>query len=116
MSYQDMMYGKVKDIEPVYESFGAAVSGNGVESLSKTTGTVQPAEESTPLLQKPVESYSSFSTTQKSFIIFTAAFASTFSPLSSNIYYPVINSIARDLGVTATMMNLTITIYMVSRA
>ncbi len=73
---------------------------------------IQP-EESTPLLPQPTETYSSFSAAQKAFIIFTAAFASTFSPFSSNIYYPAINSIARDLHVTPSMMNFTITAYMV---
>ena len=112
MSFQDMTQGKGNSIEPVNHSFGTAVNDNEAQPLPKTTGTAQP-EETTPLLPKQIEVYSSFSTTQKSFIIFTAAFASTFSPFSSNIYYPVINSIARDLNVTASMMNLTITVYMV---
>lgn len=73
------------------------------------------AEETTPLLPQNTEQYSSFSTAQKTFIIFTAAFASTFSPFSANIYYPAINSIAQDLHVTAAMMNFTITAYMVSK-
>jgi hypothetical protein len=96
---------------PISSSYQKAVDSNGARSLPEATGIVQP-EESTPLL--PRDKYSSFSTAQKTFIIFTAAFASTFSPFSSNIYYPAINSIARDLHVTPAMMNLTITAYMVS--
>ncbi|MCJ1265605.1 hypothetical protein MMC22_005485 [Lobaria immixta] len=36
-----------------------------------------------------------------------------FSPLSSFIYYPCIDSIAKDLGVTVELINLTITSYMI---
>lgn len=107
MSYQDQPY----DSKPISRSDGKAFNGNDAGSLPAAR-TGQPGE-STPLL--PREKYSSFSTAQKTFIIFTAAFASTFSPFSSNIYYPAINSIARDLHVTGAMMNLTITVYMVSR-
>lgn len=71
--------------------------------------------ESTPLLSTtpPSEPYSVFTSTQKRLIILTAALASSFSPLSSNIYYPALNSIARDLQVNASQINLTITTYMV---
>ncbi|OKL57051.1 hypothetical protein UA08_07374 [Talaromyces atroroseus] len=69
--------------------------------------------ERTPLLRRSPEKYSQFTGRQKLFIVLIAAFASTFSPFSSNIYYPAINSIARDLNVNAEMMNLTITAYMV---
>lgn len=46
-------------------------------------------------------------------IILTAALASSFSPFSANIYYPSLNSIAADLRVTSSQINLTITTYMV---
>ncbi|EED18835.1 MFS efflux transporter, putative [Talaromyces stipitatus ATCC 10500] len=91
---------------------GAVIQTNGILSGPKATGAVV-ADESTPLLPQKTEEYSSFSTAQKTLIIFTAAFASTFSPFSANIYYPAINSIAQDLNVTAAMMNLTITAYMI---
>jgi hypothetical protein len=113
MSRRAEPYSQVYDSRPISSSYGTAFNGNGVKPLPKATGTVQP-EESTPLLPQHREKYSSFSTAQKTFIVFTAAFASTFSPFSSNIYYPAINSIAHDLHVTASMMNLTITAYMVS--
>lgn len=75
--------------------------------------------ERTPLLgasslpERDFESYSSFTKRQKRFIIVTAALASTFSPLSSNIYYPAINSIANELRVSIPMVNMTITSYMI---
>ncbi|CRL24458.1 Sucrose/H+ symporter, plant [Penicillium camemberti] len=70
--------------------------------------------EETPLLRPPTtEPYSVFTSTQKRLIILTAALASSFSPLSANIYYPALNSIAKDLGVSPSQINLTITTYMV---
>jgi hypothetical protein len=71
--------------------------------------------EETPLLHATptTESYSVFTPTQKRLIILTAALASSFSPLSANIYYPALNSIAKDLRVSPSQINLTITTYMV---
>jgi hypothetical protein len=71
------------------------------------------AHESTPLLPREDEKYSVFSATQKTFIIFIGGFAATFSQLSSNIYYPAIKSLERELHVGDSLMNLTITAYMV---
>ncbi|OOF91576.1 hypothetical protein ASPCADRAFT_399934 [Aspergillus carbonarius ITEM 5010] len=71
-----------------------------------------PASETSPLLGERSEPYSIFTTAQKRLIILTAALASSFSPLSANIYYPALNSIAADLGVSSSQINLTITTYM----
>ncbi|KAJ6127758.1 hypothetical protein N7471_008975 [Penicillium samsonianum] len=72
-------------------------------------------DEQTALLHPAprTEPYSVFTPTQKRFIILTAALASSFSPLSANIYYPALNSIAKDLRVSPSQMNLTITTYMI---
>ncbi|KAJ5140996.1 hypothetical protein N7448_004404 [Penicillium atrosanguineum] len=67
----------------------------------------EPAE-ATPLLVSTAP-YSVFSKTQKRLIILTAALTSSFSPLSANIYYPALNSIAKDLQVSPSQINLTIT-------
>lgn len=71
--------------------------------------------ESTPLLcTATTRQYSIFTKSQKRLIILAAALASAFSPLSANIYFPALNSIAKDLHVTPSQINLTITTYMVS--
>ncbi|KAK4500115.1 hypothetical protein PRZ48_008301 [Zasmidium cellare] len=57
--------------------------------------------------------YSVFTTPQKRWIVFAAAMASFFSPLSSSIYFPSIATIANDLGVDTTQINLTVTLYLV---
>lgn len=56
--------------------------------------------------------YSEFTKTQKRWIVGLVAFAGMFSPMSSFIYYPAIHTLALDLAVTVTMINLTITSYM----
>ncbi|KAH0347471.1 MFS general substrate transporter, partial [Aureobasidium melanogenum] len=57
--------------------------------------------------------YSIFSPTQKKLIVLTASLAGFFSPLSGSIYYPALNTIADDLGITSTKVNLTVTTYMI---
>jgi hypothetical protein len=57
--------------------------------------------------------YSIFTTWQKRFIILAASTGSFISPLTSNIYYPALNTIASDLHVSISQINLTITTYMV---
>lgn len=72
--------------------------------------------ETAPLLQRPSppsESNLTFTPSQKRLIVLAASLASAFSPLSSNIYYPALNSLASDLHVTPSQINLTITTYMV---
>lgn len=58
--------------------------------------------------------YSVFTESQKRWIVFTASWAGFFSPVSSQIYFPALNTLARDLQVTDALINLTITSYMVS--
>jgi hypothetical protein len=83
-------------------------------NMNRDTDAYQGHEpaETTPLLT-PAVPYSVFSKTQKRLIILTASLTSSFSPLSANIYYPALNSIAKDLRVSPSQINLTITTYMV---
>jgi len=57
--------------------------------------------------------YSVFTKNQKRFIVAMASWAGFFSPVSSSIYFPALNSLARDLHVTSTLINLTLTSFMV---
>lgn len=57
--------------------------------------------------------HSVFTKNQKRFIVVMASFGGFFSPVSASIYFPVLNSLAQDLGVTSTLINLTLTSYMV---
>lgn len=58
--------------------------------------------------------YSVWSHNEKKLILFTASFAAFFSPVSGHIYFPAINRIAEDLKVSNSLINLSITTYMVS--
>lgn len=57
--------------------------------------------------------YSIFTPGQKKFIILASSLGTFLSPLTSNIYFPALNTIASDLHVSISQMNLTITTYMV---
>lgn len=58
--------------------------------------------------------YSAFSTGLKRYIVIAASCAGFFSPLSSQIYFPAVNTLAKDLNVSISLINLTMTSYMVS--
>ncbi|KAL2018311.1 hypothetical protein VTK56DRAFT_974 [Thermocarpiscus australiensis] len=57
--------------------------------------------------------YSVFSKTAKRWIIAMAACASFVSPMTASIYFPALNPIATDLSVSVSLINLTLTTYMV---
>ena len=57
--------------------------------------------------------YTVFSPRMKLFIVIMAAWAAFFSPLSGNIYYPALNSLANEFDVSSSKINLTLTVYMI---
>ncbi|KAK5119583.1 hypothetical protein LTR85_007412 [Meristemomyces frigidus] len=57
--------------------------------------------------------FSIFTTKQKRFIVFMVALAGFFSPLSANIYFPALNTLAVDFNVSSAIINLTLTTYMI---
>ncbi len=59
------------------------------------------------------EIYSIFTVRQKKMILMAGSFAAFFSPLSSNVYFPALNTIAKDLHVSISQINSTITTYQV---
>ena len=60
------------------------------------------------------EVFSTYSRSQRRLIVLSASFAGFFSPLATNIYLPALNSIAADLDVSPSLINLTVTTYLVS--
>ena len=71
----------------------------------------QPVSEQ-PITVEPV--YSVFSVPQKRFIVSAASIGAVFSPMSTTIYLPALNEIAHDLHVSNTLINLTVTTFLVS--
>src|ERR1700760_3218283 len=60
--------------------------------------------------------YSVFTKRQKQLIVFIATLAGFVSPLSSSIYFPALNALAKQFNTTSTLINLTITSYTIFQA
>lgn len=73
-----------------------------------TTGPVQPD-------QAREIPYTVLSEKEKIMSISIAAIVSFMSPVSANIYYPAVNLLSRDLDVSRSTINLTVTAFMVGR-
>ena len=78
--------------------------------LPPSTGQERPIELARTVTGPP---HSIFTTNQKRFIVFMASWAGFFSPVSGQIYFPALNSLARDLNVSNSLINLTLTSYMI---
>ena len=63
--------------------------------------------------QPPAEEWSVFTKRQKIMIIFFTSCGGFFSPVSSAIYFPAIQTLARDFDKSTSLINLTITTYMI---
>ena len=90
-----------------------------VAPAAETTGDEkqappEPASEKTNQQVAAEKDYSTWSIQQKRFLVFMGSGAAFFSPLAANIYYPIFNVLARDFHVSNTLINLTVTTYMVS--
>ncbi|KAI9689837.1 MAG: hypothetical protein M1822_009719 [Bathelium mastoideum] len=86
------------------------------EAQEKKTATDQSQDAGAPIQlaqTKDEEPYSIYSTRQKKAIVFGASVAALFSPLSANIYFPALNSLASDLHVSTNLINLTVTTYLI---
>lgn len=57
--------------------------------------------------------WSVFTTRQKRVIVLLVATAGFFSPLSANIYFPALNTLADQFHVSSSIINLTLTSYMI---
>ncbi|KAI9304105.1 major facilitator superfamily domain-containing protein [Cunninghamella echinulata] len=57
--------------------------------------------------------YSIFSDKKKKWIVFLVAITSFISPLSANIYFPLLKTISKELHTSIDLINLTITVYMI---
>lgn len=59
------------------------------------------------------DAWSIWSTRGKKTIVFSASFASLLAPLASNIYFPALEPIAKDLKVSNTLVNLSISTFII---
>lgn len=96
------------DKNGVIESQGE--QGNIAASVPDLHVTAEQEPASKPSQEKD---YSSFTLWEKRFIVLTATMGAFFSPFSAQIYFPALNRIAKDLNVSSSKINLTMTTYMV---
>lgn len=85
-------------------------SDQGTESSMAPIGFETDAEK-VESSEEPI--YTTFTKSQKLAIVFMASLSSFFSPLSSSIYFPALNTMASYYHVTPSLINLTITMYQV---
>ncbi|WVR00395.1 hypothetical protein IAU59_007538 [Kwoniella sp. CBS 9459] len=74
------------------------------------------AEALSGVQQTPSPPYTTFTHRQRLLIIAIASFSATFSGFASNIYFPVIPTMAEALNTTPAKINLTVTSYMIFQA
>jgi MFS family permease len=82
-----------------------------IERMEKEKTDEEKGEQS--ISASPAVPYSVFTSKQKALIIAIVSITGTFSAFSSNIYFPAIPAVARDLSVTPELINLTVTSYMI---
>lgn len=79
-----------------------------VDQTEETTSS-----PSAPPAAPEEEPYSIFDRRQKAVIVLIVSTAATFSGFASNIYFPALPTIARDLDVSIELVNLTVTSYLI---
>lgn len=118
---------KVANTNHIQEEEHAGGLPDPVDTESKQAPSTPQSNELTPAngnhetadIEKEAEApaqrplHSVFSARKKALIVFMTSLGSLFSPLSSFIYLPALNTLARDLHVSNASINLTVTSYMI---
>ncbi|KUJ16497.1 MFS general substrate transporter [Mollisia scopiformis] len=126
---QDLSY--LGDAEKA-EEIGASVQGAVFEEPAKPhseplqeANTTHGQQEETQVVQDEAQDlealaavttgpvYSAFSNFKKKYIVVMVTWAAFISPTSANIYFPALNPLRKDLNVSTTLINLTLTSYMI---
>ena len=92
-------------------SSSASLPNNNRNEPRKDNVTLPNSSTASPKDQVPA--YSVYTRLQKGLLVGAAAWAASFSGLSSNSYFPAIPQIATDLGVSTELVNLSVTLYLV---
>ena len=115
------------------EGIGANLQGAIVQesapasstSLPHTSRTSSPPPQETQSAQHDAQDlealavvrtgpvYSAFGKWKKRYIVIMVTFAAFISPTSANIYFPALNPLQEELNVSTTLINLTLTSYMI---
>ncbi|KIJ66313.1 hypothetical protein HYDPIDRAFT_109309 [Hydnomerulius pinastri MD-312] len=100
-------------IQQVEESERVQVGSFPATDPLKNDIGVEQANEKKDEKQDVEKPYSIYTTSEKWFIVSMASLASLFSPLTANIYFPAIPTIATAFDKSIELINLTVTVYMV---
>ncbi|KAL4999664.1 major facilitator superfamily domain-containing protein [Aspergillus recurvatus] len=92
-------------------SFPASCSASSKATKSPGEGSAMPTVMPTTTMEP--KRYSAFSNGQKHLIVTMVTLASFFSPLSGQIYFPVMPTLVRNYHLSNALINLTITTYMI---
>ncbi|KAI1759513.1 putative MFS transporter [Hypoxylon sp. FL1150] len=82
----------------------------GTNMVEQTNKDIESAKQAD---QPPEPPYSVYTHREKATMIILVSFTAIISPLSGTIYFPVLPSLARDLNVSASLINLTVTTYLI---
>jgi multidrug resistance protein len=100
------------DANKVHNQLEATAEGaSGVLTTEPHVSTTETTPDDSPDDSQP--SFSAFSKYEKLFIVVMVTLASFFSPLSGQIYYPVMPTLVRNYHLTPELINLTVTTYMI---
>ncbi|KAJ5513753.1 hypothetical protein N7463_003305 [Penicillium fimorum] len=93
---------------------GHVIDGENTKNLNPNQSKEPEIDqEKHPFQDELVPLYSVLPTGEKVFVIMAGSFAALISPLSSSIYLPALPSLASDMNVSVSLINLTITTYMI---
>lgn len=99
--------------EPTFESTAASKEAGSQQNAVTSPDTEVGDLERSGTRTSSTLAYSVFSPGMKRYIVIAASCAGFFSPISSQIYFPAMNTLAKDLNVSISLINLTMTSYMV---
>ena len=85
----------------------------GHHEAARPTTSEDEQTSSSAVMRPPSLPYTVLAYHRRIIILFVVAFAASFSPLSSFIYYPAIKVLSHDLSTSVSKINLTITSYMI---
>ncbi|KXJ85486.1 major facilitator superfamily domain-containing protein [Microdochium bolleyi] len=89
------------------------IQDDATKDLEEGSQGTHKQDEQSEQQQPPGPPYSVFTDLQKRCIVFIVALTTLLPPLTASIFYPVITLLSRELNVSITEINLTITIYLI---
>jgi len=105
---------KVHDVASTYSNSDASSSRTQLDRDASPEEDVEPRDlEALRTTTTNSPPWSVFTLQQKRFIVLMVAMAGFFSPLTANIYFPALNTLATDFHVSSSVINLTLTSYMI---